>query len=188
MRCFVAVALPDAVRSLLVQVQEALRRAEADVKWVEAGNLHLSLKFLGELHEDQVSRLQGLLSVEALRWRRIQLHYRGVGVFPSGGTPRVLWAGCAGDVDTLAGLAGSIERCAEQVGVPREPHPFVAHLTLGRVKSDRNVKRLKGLIEAQREAAFGSDGVSEFVLYRSTLTPSGPIYEPLSTFPLPSAP
>lgn len=184
MRCFVAVALPPPVKSLLLRVQDALRRGDADVKWVEEENLHLSLKFLGELDEDAVSRLKGILSVEALRWPAMSLTYAGVGAFPERGEPRVVWAGCGGDVQTLAALAAAVERAAEQVGIPREHKPFVAHLTIGRVKSGRNVKRLLSAMQQQREVPLGSDLVKEFVLYKSTLTNQGPIYEPLASFPL----
>jgi 2'-5' RNA ligase len=183
-RCFVAIALPPPVKKLLVQVQEALRRADADVKWVEEENLHLSLKFLGEVDVDALSRLKGILSVEALRWPAMSLRYAGVGAFPERGEPRVLWAGCGGDVEKLAALAAAVERAAEQVGVPREHKPFVAHLTIGRVKSGRNAKRLQAAIAHQREVPLGDDRVKEFVLYASTLTNKGPIYERLADFGL----
>jgi 2'-5' RNA ligase len=187
MRCFVAIALPPPVRALLVRVQEALRRADADVKWVEEENLHLSLKFLGEMEEDALSRLKGILSVEALRWPAMSLSYAGIGTFPDRGEPRVVWAGCGGDVEKLAALAGAVERAAEQVGVPRERKPFVAHLTIGRVKSGRNVKRLQSAISSQREVPLGRDDVKEFVLYQSTLTNTGPIYERIADFGLRTA-
>jgi 2'-5' RNA ligase len=183
-RCFVGIALPDPVRDLMVRVQEALRRADADVKWVERQNLHLSLKFLGDVDEGALASLKGTLSIEALRWPATALAYGGVGTFPERGAPRVVWAGCSGDLETLAGLAGAVERSAEQVGVPREGHPFVAHLTLGRVKSGRNLRPLRSAIENQREVALGREVVKEFVLYRSTLTPRGPIYESIAAFPL----
>jgi 2'-5' RNA ligase len=184
MRCFVAIALPASVKTLLVRVQEALRRADADVKWVEEENLHLSLKFLGDLEEDALSGLKGILSVEALRWPSMALSYSGIGTFPERGEPRVVWAGCGGDLSTLAALAGAVERAAEQVGVPRERKPFVAHLTIGRVRSSRNVKRLQSAIAAQREVPLGRDEIQEFVLYRSTLTNQGPFYESIAAFPL----
>src|SRR6185503_9417388 len=186
MRCFVAVALPPPVRKLLVQVQEALRRADAHVTWVEEANLHLSLKFLGDLDDGAAARLKGALSIEALQWPAMELTYEGIGTFPERGVPRVVWAGCTGDLPKLAALAGAVERCAEQVGVARERHPFAAHLTLGRVKSDRNVKRLMAAIDHQRRVPLGRDQVREFVLYRSTLTDRAPVYEALATFPLKS--
>jgi RNA 2',3'-cyclic 3'-phosphodiesterase len=184
MRCFVAIALPAAVRKHLVRVQDILRRSDPDVKWVEEENLHLSLKFLGDVDEEPLARLKGLLSIEALRWPKIRLTYAGIGTFPEHGTPRVLWAGCSGDLERLAGLAGAVERAAEVVGVPREHRPFVAHLTIGRVRSARNVKRLKASLENQREVPLGSDDVGAFVLFKSTVTNKGPIYEELSAFPL----
>jgi 2'-5' RNA ligase len=184
MRCFVALVLPDPVKKLLVQVQDALRRADADVKWVEEENLHLSLKFLGNLDEDASDRLKGLLGVEALAWSAMDLTYGGVGTFPERGAPRVIWAGCTGEIGKLAALAAAIERCAEQVGVPREHHPFVAHLTLGRVRSDRNVKRLLSAIENQRQVPLGKDRAKEFVLMQSTLGQKGPTYNPIADFGL----
>lgn len=184
MRCFVAIAIPEAVRGLLVRVQEALRRADADVKWVEEENLHLSLKFLGNVTEEQVGRLRELLMLEAARWPAMALTYAGIGTFPERGEPRVVWAGATGDLEKLAGLAAAVERAAEQVGVPREGRPFVAHLTLGRVKSGRNAKRLLSAIENQRQVPLGGETVTEFVLYRSTTTPQGPIYEALDRFAL----
>jgi len=184
MRCFVAVPVADPVRRLIVEVQNALRRADADVTWVEEGNLHLTLKFLGDVSEEQVASLRDLCSAESARWPRIHLNYAGMGSFPERGTPRVVWAGCTGDVDKLAGLAAAVERHAETVGVPREGRPFVAHLTIGRVKSSRNVKRLQAAIENQAHVPLGKAEVAEFVLYQSTLTPEGPVYEPLAAFPL----
>src|SRR5258706_2588216 len=110
MRCFVALVLPAPVKKLLVQVQDALRRADADVKWVEEENLHLSLKFLGDLDPDAAARLKGLLGVEALAWSAMELTYGGVGTFPERGAPRVIWAGCTGEIAKLAGLDSAIQR------------------------------------------------------------------------------
>lgn len=184
MRCFVAVPVPGPVRDLLVRVQEALARGGDAVKWVEKENLHLSLKFLGEVTEDQVGRLSELLTAEAARWPRMKLSYAGAGAFPERGAPRTVWAGATGDLGKLAGLAAAVERAAEQVGVPREGRPFVAHVTLGRVRSLRNLKSFQALIDAQSRVPLGDDVVEEFVLFRSTLTSQGPIYEPLASFPL----
>ena len=187
MRCFIAVPVCGPVRKAVARVQEALRRADADVKWVAEENLHLTLKFLGEIAEESAEELRGLLAAEAPRWPKLALTYAGIGRFPERGAPRVVWAGCAGDVDRLAGLAGAAERAAERIGIPRERRPFVAHLTIGRVRSPRNAKRLESALENQREVPLGRDEVAAFSLIRSTLTPRGAVYEPLASFPLGSA-
>jgi 2'-5' RNA ligase len=178
-RGFIAVDAPPEIRKLLVRVQAALRRADADVRWVEEENLHLSLKFLGDVTQGQVLELQPLLRAEAALWPAMRLTYAGIGVFPSRGLPRVVWAGATGDLEQLAGLAAAVERAAERVGVPREGRPFVAHLTLGRVKSGRNARRLQAVIEEQRHLPLGTDTVRDLVLYQSTLTSGGPVYQEL---------
>ncbi|HLF94739.1 MAG TPA: 2'-5' RNA ligase family protein, partial [Planctomycetota bacterium] len=98
--------------------------------------------------------------------------------------PRTVWAGATGDLGKLAGLAAAVERAAEQVGVPREGRPFVAHVTLGRVRSLCDPGRFHALIDAQSRVPLGDDVVGEFVLFRSTLTPLGPVYEAIARFPL----
>lgn len=184
MRAFVAIPVGEAAREILVRLQETLGRSDADVRWVRPEGIHLTLKFLGEIAEEAAERLKGLLAAEAVRWPRMALEIAGVGTFPERGTPRVVWAGCRGDLAKLAGLAQAVERAADQVGVPREGKPFVAHLTIGRVKSDRGAKRLLAAVANQREVPIGREDVTRFVLYRSTLTPDGPIYEEVAAFPL----
>jgi 2'-5' RNA ligase len=184
MRCFVAVKVGEPVRDLLVRVQDELKRADAQIRWVERDNLHLTLKFLGDVDDDQVARLRELLTCEALRWKPFHLQYGGIGTFPDRGVPKVVWAGATGEVDRLAGLASSMERHAESVGVPRERHPFIAHLTIGRVKGQRNFKQLQTAIIPQRQVPLGSDEVESFELIKSTLTPEGPLYEVMQSFAL----
>lgn len=184
MRCFVAVPVAEPVRDLIVRVQEVLRRSDADVRWVARDTLHLTLKFLGDLADDQVAALRRGLAEETGRWRPLALTYSGIGTFPERGEARVVWAGATGDVERLSGLAASVERHAEAVGVGPERFPFKPHLTIGRVKSGRKMNRLRAAIEAQSEVPLGKDEVSAIVLFRSTLTAEGPIYDVVESFPL----
>lgn len=169
MRCFVAIEAPEEVRAALVRAQDALRRADADVKWVERANLHLTLKFVGEL-ADPAPLARAL---RAVRHPPLHLRFEGLGLFP-----RVVWAGCSGGAE---GLAEAVERAS---GLPREERPFAAHLTIGRVKSRRNERALRKAVEAARSTSFGAAEVVEFALMKSTLTPRGPVYERVETFRL----
>jgi 2'-5' RNA ligase len=184
MRAFVAIPIDERLRDGMVAVQEALRRAAADVRWVERENLHVSLKFLGEIDETQHALLAERLRGEATRFPPLELEFAGVGRFPSGGAPRVLWIGCRRDVSKLAGLADAVERAAADADVPRENRPYAAHVTIGRVRSPANKQRLLAALEARRDDVIGRQRVEAFALYRSTLTPEGPIYEALERFPL----
>jgi 2'-5' RNA ligase len=169
MRCFVAIEPPEEVRAALVRAQDALRSADADVKWVERENLHLTLKFVGELADP--APLEAAL--RTLRHPPLRLRFEGLGLFP-----RVVWAGCSGGAESLA---EAVERAS---GLPREDRPFTAHLTLGRVKSRRNERALRKAVEAFRATSFGAADVAKVALIRSTLTPRGPVYETLREFPL----
>jgi 2'-5' RNA ligase len=183
MRCFVALPVAPPVRTRLRAVQDELRRARADVSWVSEENFHLTLKFLGEIDEAAAEALRGLLGPEIARRSSPRLAYAGLGTFPERGTPRVVWAGAGGDAAAVSDLAAAVERAAETLGVPPERRPFTAHLTLGRVRSPRGQAALRAAIARHAGAEFGADAPAAAVLYRSTLTPSGPLYEPLAEFP-----
>jgi 2'-5' RNA ligase len=188
MRCFVALPVAPAVRRALAATQTVLRRAGADVSWVAEENFHLTLKFLGEIDETAAATLKELLAGEIGRRPRPRLLYAGLGAFPERGAPRVVWAGCSGDVTALSDLAAATERAAETIGVPPERRAFAAHLTLGRVRSPRGRAALRAAIERHARAEFGADAPAAALLYRSTLTPAGPVYEPLAEFPFGAAP
>jgi 2'-5' RNA ligase len=176
MRCFVALKPSEVTRLRIAGLQDELREAQADVKWIASEHLHLTLKFLGDLDEAGVARLQASLAAEAARLPRFRLEYSGLGEFP-----RIVWVGASRAADPLA---AAVEAAAEREGVPRERHGFTAHLTIGRIRSPRASKELFGAIEARRGVQLGTDEISEFSLIRSTLTPEGPVYESLSAFRL----
>ena len=184
MRAFVAVSVCVLVRKEIARVQEVLRRADADVKWVAEENLHLTLKFLGEIPDESVDELRGLLTFEAPRWPALALTYAGIGRFPEHGTPRVLWAG----VDKPAGLRhlhDKIDRQLTEIGLEPEHRKFRPHVTLARLQGS-------GLSEVNRfeaeHAGYGSRcfRVDQFVLYSSFLARDGAIYTAEAAYPLAS--
>ena len=181
-RSFVAIPLPEDVRGRLAALQETLRPARADVKWVDPALLHVTLKFLGDLDDEARPVLESGLQRIAASAAPIDLEARGLGAFPPSGAPRVVWAGLSERAPgRLAGLAGAVEAAA---GFPPEGRPFAAHVTLGRVKSPRNAAALRALLEAGRDADAGAFRADAVVLFRSDLTPQGPTYTAVARFPL----
>jgi 2'-5' RNA ligase len=185
-RAFVAIPLPEDVRERLAALQERLRPARADVKWVEPGLMHVTLRFLGDLADGARPALEAGLRAAATGAAPIDLEARGLGAFPASGAPRVVWAGLAErEPGRLAALASAVEGAAAAAGFPPETRPFTAHVTLGRAKSPRNAAALRALLAgAGGDAGAGAFRMEAFVLYRSDLSPQGPTYTAVERFPL----
>ncbi len=176
MRTFLAIDLPDPVRAALVQVQDALKPEANAVSWTRRENLHLTLRFLGNVDVPMHVALTATLEDTLREAQPPLLTVAGLGAFPSMARPRVLYAGItclSGALDSLQRLA---ENAAQHAGLPPEASPFHPHLTLGRV---RYHARNKALTHALHHTAipptdaFVADAVS---LYESVLGPAGPVY------------
>lgn len=182
MRCFVAVDLPDDVRAAVAAVQADVRGAapRADVGWVDAGKLHVTLKFLGDVRDDVVPDVRAALEDVARRHAPFEAAVGGTGQFPSRTRPRVLWTGLTGGLREIGLLAADVERVCVPLGFPAEARPFRGHVTIGRVRSPRGVARIVSAM-AKAPVDFGRWTVREVVLYRSHLRGSqGSRYEPLA--------
>jgi len=181
MRLFVAVNLPAEIRDRLAAVQDRLRRAQADVSWVRAENLHITLKFLGETEEKRLDRIRDVLAEVARAYAPFSLQVTGAGSF-GGRVPRVVWAGVSEGADLLTRLAWQVESALSRVGFPKEKRSLTAHLTLGRVRSPRNVEALLMALREFQTDSFGTAMVRQFDLMRSELRPSGSVYTMLEGF------
>jgi 2'-5' RNA ligase len=186
MRLFVAVHLPDELRERLATVQDRLRRAQADVSWVKPGNLHITLKFLGETEPRQLDRIRSALADAAQGAAAFAAEVAGIGTF-GGRTPRVVWVGIRGGATPLVALARVVEDALAGVGIAKEKRGFTAHFTLGRVRSTRNLEVLLAALRAEPLDAFGTARVDQFSLMESELNPSGSIYTMRERFSLRSA-
>lgn len=173
-RLFVAVELPDELRSRVHSLAGEL--TEDGVKPVEEHNIHLTLKFLGDVPEEKVAEVKERL--EGVKFKSFGCRVAGVGVFPSLDYIRVVWAGL--ECGEMLKLAAEVEKALSGIG-KREDRPFSSHVTIARVKRKIDVK---DFLEKHGGEDFGEFKVSEFVLMQSELGRNGPKYTPLKRFTL----
>lgn len=174
-RLFVAVALPQLVREQLA----GLRADLGGARWTRPEQLHLTLRFLGDVEEERIPALKDALGdVHALPF---ELHLKGLGAFPSLRRPRVLIARVMLD-EQLAALQRGVEAAVQTIGVEPEGRPFRGHVTLARLsRPDPSAVLALTRAHADFEASFGVDA---FHLVASTLRPQGALHQRLATFPL----
>ncbi len=183
MRSFIAINLPDQIKNSLTTIQDDLRKSGADVSWVARNNIHLTLRFLGDINDTQSKAITQILNEIAAQTRVFTMDLSGIGAFPSVISPRVIWIGIAADNQEIKKIAQLLEPRIQTVGIAAEKKEFNAHITLGRVRSDLNRVHLTNAIkelQACPEAAKQAVAITTITLIQSTLTPRGPIYETLA--------
>ena len=180
MRLFVALEIPSAVRQNFATLLDSLRAVTKEPRWVRAENLHVTLKFLGEVAETKVGEVRSALG-EIRSEKAVALEFRGLGFFPNEKHPRVFWAGMEASPN-LKTLAGDIEGAMEKLGVPREKRDFSPHLTLARFERPRLPEALRKLMGENQQREFGSLRRNEFRLIQSKLKPTGAEYTTVATF------
>lgn len=178
-RAFYALQFSPEVTSYLRSIIDELRQYGADVRWVREGNLHLTLRFLGELTGEQLQEASRLIVPEN-EFHPMRLAARGLGAFPMLRAAKVLWAGVAGesqtDKDHLLHLQARSERAAREIGLPPETRPYRAHITLGRVARPSDGLRavVDDLIGRECESPFCV--ITKMVLMESHLSGEGSDY------------
>jgi 2'-5' RNA ligase len=183
MRTFIAIELPEKVKKKIELAQAPLKKTNAFVSWVKPGNIHVTLKFLGEVPEDKINDVF-LATEKALEGiKKFRMSLRGMGAFPDFRRPRVIWIGAKSGEEELIYLAGRVEEEMGKIGFPKENRKFSAHFTIGRVKSTKNIENLMELVKS---SDFSTDEieVNEVVVMRSQLHPAGAIYTPLKKIQL----
>ena len=184
LRVFVAFKLPDEIIGHARALQAALKDLGLKLRWVKPQNLHLTLKFLGDIPAAETEAVGAGVKAAAGDKAALDLTVQGMGVFPGIKRPRVLWIGFGGEVDRLKQLQSSIEDQLEAVGYRREKKGFKAHLTLARIKGGVAPDRLLRAIEAVGNFSPRPFTARNLILYKSDLRPAGAIYTPLDNIEL----
>jgi 2'-5' RNA ligase len=184
MRTFVGVRLADELHVPFSMLCEELGRSPVRVKWIDAEMAHFTLRFLGEIGDDQVDAISGSLEVAVAAVSGFSVRVRGVGAFPRRSKPNVIWAGIQPADGPMAELKLAVDTALAEHGFPKERRAFRPHFTLGRVKDRVAAGHLAKPLSRVADANLGTMDVRELAFVRSTLTPEGPIYDDLAVISL----
>ena len=194
MRLFVALDIDDSIREKIARFLDGVRGFAPDARWVRPESLHVTLKFIGEMPDEEIERIKS--SLRTIEAEKVEMKIGGYGFFPSARAPRVFWIGIEAD-SSLPGLASRVQQELAPLDIRKEEHAFNAHLTLARGgggpvsprwrKGDRanlDFKHLQEKLAALPTLEFGTMIAREFFLYQSQLSPQGSKYTKLAVFPL----
>ena len=188
LRAFIAVEIPPEIHQAIESKTAPLRAAldTSLVRWASIDNIHLTLKFLGDISPANMEMLSQMLSVEVGQHAAFVLKFGGLGTFPNSRRPRVIWIGIQAPAE-LEALQHGIEAAAATLGYPSEGRPFSPHLTIGRVKQQvraAGIQKIRSALEQTKVGALGTAQVSAVHLFKSDLKPSGAVYTKLFSAPL----
>jgi 2'-5' RNA ligase len=178
-RAFIAFELPENVIVSLKNLQHALKQYDINIRWVNPKNIHLTLKFLGDIPLKKCPEIESVIRSATKTFNPLALSVKGIGVFPGIKNARVLWTGLDGEVETLAKLQQSLETQLVCLGLKKENRPFKAHLTLGRIKKRVAPAQLLEAIRACYEFGPINFNANQVVLYKSDLKSTGAVYTAL---------
>ena len=186
-RTFIAIEIPERVKDRIGRLQQRLRSIDCQASWVKPSNIHLTLKFLGDVPRERIAHVVSSVERACTTTPPFEVEATGVGCFPSPRNPRVLWVGLStGEAAGLVKLHSAIEAELGGRGFARDKKPFNPHLTIARLRSPKNARQLAEQLltegfEAERFTA------REVIVMRSELNPSGSVYTPLATIALNAA-
>ena len=174
MRAFIAIDMSPEIRSAIGCIVRKAGRP-ASIRWVPECNMHLTLKFLGEVREDLVPFIEKKMCEAAAGQETFSVGIRGTGAFPNLIRPNVLWVGFEPSPPLKAIFEG-IEKGLSEIGIRTESRPFSPHLTIGRVRDLRGIEPVVRELATYKDAFFGTIDVHEILLMESVLKPSGAEY------------
>lgn len=183
-RAFLAVEIPHHIKSGIRDIQKRLAPRIQDIRWVRPEGIHLTLKFFGNISEEDIPCISRIVEGKTANIIPITLRVHAIGVFPQPDRPRVLWMGLNGDTDRLSTLQSDIESALLECGCQRENRRFTPHLTLGRVKSQKKMfTETRDIMDERAKYGVGQFEARGLTLFKSELKPEGALYSKLAYYP-----
>jgi len=178
-RAFIAFELPENIRSFIGSIQKNLKYDGFDARWVRPENIHITLKFLGNINEADTEKISAAILKTASGYTPISLTAKTIGVFPGIKRPRVLWLGIKGQIEILARLQKNLDDRLEKAGFLNENRPFKSHLTMARTKGKIKESKLVNAIKKYGDLESSSFYADNIILFKSDLKPTGAVYTKL---------
>jgi RNA 2',3'-cyclic 3'-phosphodiesterase len=180
MRTFIAIDTPQPIKDRISEIQSELRKSGADVKWEGQNKFHITIKFLGEVQESMIDNVISSLRNVSTNFSPFSLQYADLGSFPNFKNPKVIWIGCKDISLSLLKIRQSLDKDLQKLGFDTEEREFHPHITLGRVRSDNQIKDLIPIIENLK---FESEVTEcrEILVLKSILKSSGSEYSLLQS-------
>jgi 2'-5' RNA ligase len=179
-RTFIAHPVPEEWKNKFLESAETLNQnLQSKIAWVKPENIHFTLKFIGEISEESVPQIDSAL--KEIPFKPFEISAGPAGFFPDPLNPRIIWIGLTNGSKEICDNAITIDNKLAELGFEKNTKPYHAHLTLGRVKK-RAKDNWADLAEKISRIPLPVCTVTEFALYQSTLTPSGPIYTKLKAY------
>lgn len=181
-RAFLAIDVDEDLKAKMYRIIKEFKQIDANIKYVDLQNLHLTLKFFGDIDIEGIDLLSSKISKLVEGFDRFDLKIKGCGAFPNTNRIKVIWLGLEND-EIVKELHDELDKEFVRLGFDKDKR-FSSHLTIGRMKSAKGKTKVKSTIEEFDDVEIGSMSVNSIILKKSTLTPQGPIYEDLKIFEL----
>ena len=181
-RAFLAIDLDDDLKPKINKIIKEFKQIDTRIKYVELANLHLTLKFFGEIDTAGLELLEEKIAKVVSEFKPFNVKIKSCGAFPNNNHIKVIWVGIEDD-SIIKDLHDKLDNEFTKLGFDKDKK-FSTHLTIGRMKSAKNKNQVKSTIEEFSDVEIGEMNVDKIILKKSTLTPQGPIYEDLEIFEL----
>jgi len=182
-RTFICFELPDKIKEKIADLQDNLKPYGSGVRWTRPDSIHLTLKFLGDVQEEQITDITSAVEKASEMIPPLKIQVSGCGAFPNLRRPRVFWVGVKEDSGKLLELQSNIETALEELGFPKEKRNFFPHLTFGRVKSRDGIPEMTDFLK-DHEFELKPFKAEQVIVMQSQLRPTGAVYTPLQEISL----